>query len=74
MSKKRALTLAIGASLVAVAVAGFAMVHWAAPKTPALVNNAVHQLEQAKLGIAAGKDALELGKKTMAAEQRKYEL
>jgi outer membrane protein len=38
------------------------------------VNNAVHQLEQAKLGIAAGKDALELAKKTMAAEQRKYEL
>jgi outer membrane protein len=38
------------------------------------VNNAVHQLEQAKLGIAAGKDALDLAKKTMAAEQRKYEL
>jgi hypothetical protein len=27
------------------------------------VNNAVHHLEQAKLGIAAGKDALELAKK-----------
>jgi outer membrane protein len=38
------------------------------------VSNAVHQLEQAKLGIAAGKDALELARKTMAAEQRKYEL
>jgi outer membrane protein len=38
------------------------------------VSNAVHQLEQAKLSIAAGKDALELAKKTMAAEQRKYEL
>jgi outer membrane protein len=38
------------------------------------VSNAVHQLEQAKLSIAAGKDALELARKTMAAEQRKYEL
>jgi outer membrane protein len=38
------------------------------------VSNAVHQLEQAKLGIAAGKDNLDLAKKTMAAEQRKYEL
>ncbi len=38
------------------------------------VSNAVHQLEQAKLGIAAGKDALELARKTMTAEQRKYEL
>jgi len=38
------------------------------------VSNAVHQLEQAKLGIIAGKDALDLAKKTMAAEQRKYEL
>lgn len=38
------------------------------------VSNAVHQLEQAKLSIAAGKDALELADKTMAAEQRKYEL
>jgi outer membrane protein len=38
------------------------------------VSNAVHQLEQAKLGIAAGKDALDLARKTMAAEQRKYEL
>ena len=38
------------------------------------VSNAVHQLEQAKLSIAAGKDALDLAKKTMAAEQRKYDL
>ncbi len=38
------------------------------------VSNAVHQLEQAKLSIAAGKEALDLAKKTMAAEQRKYEL
>lgn len=38
------------------------------------VNNAVHQLEQAKLSIAAGKEALDLAKKTMAAEQRKYDL
>jgi len=36
MRKKRALALAIGASLVCVAIAGFAMVHWAAPKTAAL--------------------------------------
>jgi outer membrane protein len=34
----------------------------------------VHQLEQAKLSIVAGKEALDLAKKTMAAEQRKYEL
>jgi outer membrane protein len=38
------------------------------------VSNAVHQLEQAKLSIAAGKEALDLTQKTMAAEQRKYEL
>ena len=38
------------------------------------VSNAVHQLEQAKLTIVAGKDALDLAKKTMVAEQRKYEL
>jgi outer membrane protein TolC len=38
------------------------------------VTNAVHQLEQAKLSIAAGKEALDLAKKTMGAEQRKYEL
>jgi outer membrane protein len=38
------------------------------------VSNAVHQLEQAKLSIAAGKKAVDLAKKSMAAEQRKYEL
>lgn len=38
------------------------------------VSNAVHQLEEAKLSMAAGKDALDLARKTMAAEQRKYEL
>jgi outer membrane protein len=38
------------------------------------VSNAVHQLEQAKLSIAAGKEALDLATKTMAAEQRKYDL
>jgi outer membrane protein len=38
------------------------------------VSNAVHQLDQAKLSIAAGKDSLNLAQKTMAAEQRKYDL
>lgn len=38
------------------------------------VGNAVHQLEQAKLSIVAGKESLDLAKKTMASEQRKYEL
>ena len=38
------------------------------------VTNAVHQLEQAKLSVAAGKEAFDLAQKTMAAEQRKYEL
>jgi outer membrane protein TolC len=38
------------------------------------VSNAVHQLEQAKLTMVAGKESLELAKKNMAAEQRKYEL
>ena len=38
------------------------------------VSNAVHQLEQTKLSIVAGKEALDLAKKMMAAEQRKYEL
>jgi len=34
----------------------------------------VHQLEQAKLTIVAGKESLDLANKTMAAEQRKYDL
>jgi outer membrane protein len=38
------------------------------------VSNAVHQLEQAKLTVAAANVALDLSKKTLAAEQRKYEL
>lgn len=38
------------------------------------VANAVHQLEQAKLSIAAGKTALDLAQKMLAAEQRKAEL
>jgi outer membrane protein len=38
------------------------------------VKNAVNQLEQAKLSIAAGKEAVDLAKKNAAAEQRKYEL
>jgi outer membrane protein TolC len=38
------------------------------------VSNAVHQLEQAKLSIAASMQALDLARKNTAAEQRKYEL
>jgi outer membrane protein TolC len=38
------------------------------------ISNSVHQLEQAKLSIAAGKEAVDLARKSMAAEQRKYEL
>src|SRR5215469_7089519 len=38
------------------------------------VSNAVHQLEEAKLSIVAGKESLDLANKTMASEQRKYEL
>ncbi len=38
------------------------------------VSNAVHQLEQAKLSVAAAKVALDLAKKNLTAEQRKYEL
>jgi len=38
------------------------------------VFNAVHQLEQAKLSLAASRDAVELSRKNLAAEQRKYEL
>jgi len=38
------------------------------------VSNAVHQLEVAKLTLAAGKTALDLAQKALAAEQRKYEL
>lgn len=36
--------------------------------------NAVHQLEQAKLSMAASKIALDLARKNLEAEQRKYEL
>lgn len=36
--------------------------------------NAVHQIEQAKLSVAAGKLARDLAQKQLQAEQRKYEL
>ncbi len=38
------------------------------------VRNAVHQLEQAKLSVAAAKIARDLSQKNLEAEQRKYEL
>jgi outer membrane protein len=38
------------------------------------VSNAVHQLEQGKLTLAAGRTALDLAQKALTAEQRKYEL
>jgi len=38
------------------------------------VNNAVHQLEQSKLTLEAGKTALDLAEKTLLADQRKYDL
>jgi outer membrane protein len=38
------------------------------------VSNAVHQLEQAKLSVSAANIALDLAKKSLTAEQRKYEL
>lgn len=38
------------------------------------VSNAVHQLEEAKLEVAAGKVSFDLAQKSLAADQRKYEL
>jgi outer membrane protein TolC len=38
------------------------------------VRNAVHQLEVSKLSLAAAREALDLAKKSLAADQRKYEL
>ena len=38
------------------------------------VRNSIHQLEQAKLSMAAAKIARDLGQKNLEAEQRKYEL
>jgi outer membrane protein TolC len=38
------------------------------------VSNAVHQLEEAKINIAASKESVDLARKTMESEQRKYEL
>ena len=38
------------------------------------VSNAVHQLEQSKLTLEAGKTALDLAEKTLGAEKRKYDL
>jgi outer membrane protein TolC len=38
------------------------------------VRNAVHQVEEAKLTLEAGKTALDLAQKSLAAEQRKYQL
>jgi len=38
------------------------------------VANAVHTLEQAKLSLAASRESLDLSRKNLTAEQRKYEL
>jgi outer membrane protein len=38
------------------------------------VKDSVHLLEEAKLTLAAGKESLELAQKSLAADQRKYEL
>ena len=38
------------------------------------VRNAVHQLEQAKLSVAAARIARDLAQKNLQAEQRKYEI
>jgi outer membrane protein len=38
------------------------------------VKDSVHQLEEAKLTLAAGNTSLELARKSLAADQRKYEL
>jgi outer membrane protein TolC len=38
------------------------------------VRNAIHQLEASKLSLAAAATSVELAKKTLAADQRKYEL
>jgi len=38
------------------------------------VTNAVHQLELAKLTLAANRTAVDLAQKNVSAEQRKYEL
>ena len=38
------------------------------------VKDSVHQLEEAKLTLAAGKTSLELARKSLAADERKYEL
>jgi outer membrane protein len=38
------------------------------------VSDSVHQLEEAKLTLAAGKTSFELAQKSLAADQRKYEL
>jgi HAE1 family hydrophobic/amphiphilic exporter-1 len=38
------------------------------------VTNSIHQLEEAKLTLAAGRTALDLAQKVLAAEHRKYEL
>jgi outer membrane protein len=38
------------------------------------VSNSIHQLEQAKLTLAAGKTALDFAQQALVAEQRKYEL
>jgi len=38
------------------------------------VRDAVHQLEEAKQALAAGKDSFDLAQKTLTSEQRKFEL
>jgi outer membrane protein len=38
------------------------------------VHDAVHQLDEARQALTAGRDSFDLAKKTLASEQRKYEL
>ncbi len=38
------------------------------------VRNAVHQFDEAKLTLSAGKDSFDLAQKSLTADQRKYEL
>jgi outer membrane protein len=71
--RNRAAKAELGSALVSRRNDLYAQLQWKEQVTLD-VRNAVHQLEQAKLSIAAGKEAVDLAQKNTAAEQRKYEL
>src|SRR5437867_494632 len=71
--KNRAAQADLGTALVSRHTDLYSMQQWR-EQIGLEVSNAIHQLELAKLTLAAGKTALDLAQKSLAAEQRKSQL